>query len=134
MHLRLIASLFAALAGPASASAAGFCERMAAETGMKPVPDAPGQVWEVNKLGGLAPILFGGSVSFMMQIRAMDTAANGCRSEAKSLTCDLKAPSTLVLTINGVAHEFKAEDNEAARVSILKSKILRCETAGAPLN
>lgn len=134
--MRLLAP-FAALVAAATAAGAApvlpFCERIAADTGMKPAKDAPGIAWQVNKLGGVGTMLFGGSVSFMLSVKptagASDAAiaATDCKSDGKDIACTLHGPATLVLTVNGNNFNYAAEADEVAKVSILRSKILRCE-------
>lgn len=112
----------------------GFCERMAAQTGMKPVKEARATSFEVNKLGGIGTVLFGGSVTFMLSIEtyagtdAAIVAANTCKTEAKAVVCTVTGPSTLKLTVNDQIFSFAAQDGDKARVSIINGRKLRCDT------
>lgn len=133
--LLLAIAAYFTLCSPAAVSAAspGFCERMAAETKMKPAKDAPGTAWQINKLGGIGTFLFGGSVSYMLSIKpgaGADDAtinANDCITEGKDIICTVKGPATFTLTVNGQAFDFAAETGDAATVKIVKSATLRCE-------
>lgn len=136
MHVTLrAASALLLLAGTAAVGAPTlpFCERMAADTGMKPDKNAPGIAWQVNKLGGVGTMLFGGSVSFMLSVKpnpgasGAAIAATDCKSDGKDIACTIQGPATLVLTVNGNNFTYAAEAGEAAKVSILRSKVLRCE-------
>jgi hypothetical protein len=112
----------------------GFCERMAAQTGMKPVKEARATSFEVNKLGGIGTFLFGGSVTFMVSIEAEEgtdpaiLAQNDCKTEPKVIVCNVVGPTTLKLTVNEQEFDFPAQAGDQARVSIINARKLRCDT------
>ena len=136
MHTtKMVAATLVFSLGTAASAAPvlSFCERMATDTGMKPAKDASAGAWQVNKLGGIGTMLFGGSVSFMMSVKpgigADDAtiAANDCKSDGKDVACTVHGPANFVLTVNGNNFNYVAEPGESAKIAILKSKILRCE-------
>lgn len=112
----------------------GFCENMAAQTGMKPVKEARATSFEVNKLGGIGTFLFGGSVTFMVSIEAEDgtdpaiLAANDCKTEPKAIVCTVVGPTTLKLAVNEQVFAFAAKSGDKARFSIINGRKLRCDT------
>lgn len=126
--------LLLATASATIAQTPHFCERMAAETKMKPAKDAPaGTAWQINKLGGVGTFLLGGQVSYMLSIKPDASAdesailANECQAAGADVICKIYGPADLNLTINGQTFPFNAKQDEAAKVSIIKSKNLRCE-------
>jgi hypothetical protein len=130
----LLLALLATAQASVITGGSGFCEKMAARTGMKPVKDARATSFEVNKLGGIGTFLFGGSVTFMVTIKNYPgtdgaiVAANSCTTEAKAVVCNIVGPSTLELNVNDQIFAFAAEEGDKARFSIINGRKLRCDT------
>ena len=132
--LLLTLTLLQAASATVITGGSGFCERMAAQTGMKPVKEARATSFEVNKLGGIGTFLFGGSVTFMISIEAEEgtdpaiIAQNDCKTDPKAVVCNVVGPTTLKLTVNEQVFDFPAQAGDKARVSIINGRKLRCDT------
>ncbi len=122
----------AATAHAQTVSQPSFCERLAAQTGMKPT-NKP-KMWEIRTMNGLKAALIGDSTTVMMGVGSAGPAtaeeyerlSKTCKPAKKGPQCDLVGPVELQLTIkNGEQVRQVAEAGEAAQVAMIGSRV-RC--------
>lgn len=112
----------------------GFCTRLAAASGMKPAKPVDSRpAWEVDTLGGLGPLLFGGTSVMSMGVEpvgdATATAADyqrlrkACDPTDKGAVCAIDGPVLFHVGVKGRVVQISAAAGEHAQVHIRGTRI-----------
>src|SRR4051812_39828148 len=135
LMLALVLAGFAALQGLDVESAPGgrFCQRMAADLGMRAPPPLPAaQVWALETVHGLKGF-FGGARTIAIRV-ALDDAdltvenikrhANDCSAEPHGGFCRIDGPVIFNMTIGGEQKRYyRAYAGERAMVRVIDTRI-----------
>lgn len=131
----IVLGLISLLTTAAHDQPSSFCERLAPQLGMKPVPPSgkgAGTEWKVNLLGGLGTALFGGSTSATFGVESTGPATveeyqrlqQACvQTEKGGLRCDVDGPVRLTVGTPKGKVSVDAVAGERATVEMRKTSI-----------
>lgn len=131
----IVLGIIGLLTTAAQDTPATFCERLAPQLGMKPVPPsgkAAGSEWKVNLLGGLGTALFGGTTSATFGVESTGTATveeyerlqKACaQTEKGGLLCKVDGPMRLTVGTPKGKVSVDATAGERATVEMRKASI-----------
>ncbi len=108
----------------------GFCQRLAAGTGMRQVKQLGPNSLEVETKGLGAKLLFGGGYTFAIGVLPVSPGlekpeGNGCDVVRKGAACTIIGPALLRLTVKGSPISTEARPGERADVQLVGSRV-RC--------
>jgi hypothetical protein len=121
-----------------------FCERVAAELGLKPTTAKKyydgRPTWRLNKLGGIGPALFGGSTFIMLRLGSdelksqedVDRLMKACQMSERGYVCQVEPFDFIEIGVEEHKARFDAGSGEQAEVELDKAAVVcRDGRAGA---